>query len=482
LYYGIHTAKRGSTVSEAPSANPAEEPFLGLMQRGGLPRAAVASFRLNLRRLLEGERGLLAEGALRPVAELPNADELESHRRTGVDALQRTAVIKLNGGLGTSMGLDRAKSLLEVRGGLSFLDLIARQVLALRRESGAPVPLLLMDSFRTAQDANRVLASYPELARDDLLLSFLQHRVPKVDAVRLAPAFSPADPDLGWCPPGHGDLYTALGCSGALGALLDAGIEYAFVSNADNLGAVLDRAILGFMADEGIDFLLEAAFRTAADRKGGHLCRLQGGRLALRESAQCAAEDEAAFQDLRRHRFFNTNNLWLRLPALADELAAHGGFLPLPTLVNRKTLDPRDPSSSAVYQLETAAGSAISLFERAAAVQVPRRRFSPVKNTDDLLAVRSDAYELGADWRLTLAAGRSSPPVVSLDPRFFKLIDRFQARFPAGPPSLLRCDSLTVEGDITFGARIIVEGDTVVRSEGPTAIPDGSVLRGNLIL
>ncbi len=469
-------------MSEAPSANPAEAPFLELMQREGMPGAAVASFRLNLRRLLEGERGILAEDAIRPLAGLPDADGLGSHRRAGVDAVPRTAVIKLNGGLGTSMGLDHAKSLLEVRTGLSFLDLIARQVLALRRESGAAVPLLLMDSYRTAEDAARVLASYPELARGDVPLSFIQHRVPKVNAVLLAPAISPAEPELGWCPPGHGDLYTALAGSGALEALLDAGVEYAFVSNADNLGAVLDPAILGFMADEGIDFLLEAAIRTAADRKGGHLCRLQGGRLALRESAQCAADDEAAFQDLRRHRFFNTNNLWLRLPALADALAAHGGFLPLPTLVNRKTLDPRDPSSPAVYQLETAAGSAISLFERAAAVQVPRRRFSPVKSTDDLLAVRSDAYELGADWRLTLARDRSSPPVVSLDPRFFRLIDHFEARFPWGPPSLRRCDSLTVEGDITFGAGVVVEGNTVVRSARPTTIPDGTVVRGNLAL
>jgi len=452
------------------------------MQQEGLPPPAVASFRLNLRRLLEGERGLLAEDAIRPLAELPGAEGLEPHRRAGVEALRRTAVVKLNGGLGTSMGLDRAKSLLEVRGGLSFLDLIARQVLALRREVGAAVPLLLMDSFHTAEDAARVLASYPELARHDVPLTFLQHRVPKVDATTLAPASSPSEPGLGWCPPGHGDLYTALGSSGVLDALLDAGIEYAFISNADNLGAVVDPAILGFMADEGVDFLLEAALRTAADRKGGHLCRLKEGRLALRESAQCAAEDEEAFQDVSRHHFFNTNNLWLRLPALADALAAHGGFLPLPTLVNRKTLDPRDPSSPAVYQLETAAGSAISLFERAAAVQVPRRRFSPVKNTDDLLAVRSDAYELGADWRLTLAPDRSSPPVVSLDSRFFKLIDRFEARFPWGPPSLLRCDSLTVEGDITFGARIIVEGDTVVRSERPTTIPDGTVLNCDLIL
>ncbi|HSO24875.1 MAG TPA: UTP--glucose-1-phosphate uridylyltransferase [Chondromyces sp.] len=456
-------------------------PFVERMERAGIPEAAIASFRYHLARLVDGDRGTLSEDAIRPLDEIADAASLQSFRGAGSEALRRVAVLKLNGGLGTSMGLERAKSLLEVRDGLTFLDLIARQILALRVEVGAEVPLLLMDSFRTADDARRVLSRYPDLERDDLPLSFLQHRAPKVDAETLLPASHPAEAELEWCPPGHGDLYTALATSGVLELLLDAGLEYAFVSNADNLGAVLDAELLGYMVAEGLDFMLEAADRTAADRKGGHLCRLANGRLALRESAQCPPGSEAAFQDIGRYRYFNTNNVWLSLPALARALAEHGGFLPLPTLVNRKTVDPRDPSSPAVFQLETAMGSAISFFERAAAVRVPRRRFSPVKNTDDLLAARSDAYELSDDWLVRLHADREAPPAIRLDPAHFKLIDAFEERFPHGPPSLRRCRSLQVEGDITFGARIIVEGDVVVRADEATAIPDDTTLTGTCV-
>lgn len=445
------------------------------------PEPAIASFRFHLARLFGGERGTLTEDDIGPVDTLPDAASLVAHRREGLEALRRVVVIKLNGGLGTSMGLDRAKSLLGVRNGLSFLDLIARQVLALRSEVGTPVPLMLMDSFRTADDARRALSGYPELERKDLPLSFLQHRVPKVAADDLTPVSHPPDPELTWCPPGHGDLYTALATSGALERLIGAGIEYAFVSNADNLGAAVDPDLLGYMVAEGLDFLLEAAERTTADRKGGHLCRLANGRLALRESAQCPPEAETFFQDTERYRYFNSNNVWVRLSALGDALAAHDGFLPLPTLVNRKTVDPRDPSSRHVVQLETAMGSAISLFERAAAICVPRRRFSPVKNTDDLLAARSDAYHVTDDWRVVLHPERKVPPAVRLDPKYFKLIDDFEARFPAGPPSLRRCASLTVDGDVTFGAGVAAEGEVTVRAARPTTIPDRSVLTGTCV-
>jgi UTP--glucose-1-phosphate uridylyltransferase len=209
---------------------------------------------------------------------------------------------------------------------------------------------------------------------------------------------------------------------------------------------------------------------------------LPDGRLALRESAQCRPGDEAAFQDVTRHRFFNTNNLWLHLPSLAVALDENGGYLPLDTIVNHKRLDPRDPDSPPVLQLETAMGAAVSFFERAAAVRVPRRRFSPVKNTDDLLAVRSDAYRLTDDWLVVLHPDRTAPPVIDLDPAYFKMIDDFEQRFPAGPPSLKCCESLTVEGDITFGANVTVEGKTTFRADRPASVPHGSVHSGEIRL
>jgi len=452
------------------------------MRDAKVPGPAIASFRLHFQRLRGGEQGFLREKDIQELGSLPDSENFDAYLEAGRSATAKTAVIKLNGGLGTSMGLDRAKALLPVRDSLSFLDLIARQVLALRKQIGTDIPLLLMNSYRTARDSDDVLAGYPELAMSDLPLGFLQNKVPKVLEEGLQPAESGEKPELGWCPPGHGDLYTAIKGSGLLDRMLERGMEYAFVSNADNLGASLDPSLLGYMVAEGLDFMLEVADRTAADRKGGHLCRLLDGRLALRELAQCPPEEADSFQDLSRHRCFNTNNLWVHLPTLNGLLEEHGGFLPLPTVVNRKTLDPRDPRSPPVFQLETVMGTAISLFPNAAAVRVPRRRFSPVKNTNDLLAVRSDAYDLSQDGRIMLADGRKEPPEVRLDPEYFKMIDDFEARFPYGPPSLRFCDRLAVEGDVTFGAGVIVEGEAVVRTQGRASVPDGTVLSGRVEL
>ncbi len=452
------------------------------MQEAGISTTAIASFEYHLRRLRGGEQGLLPERSIEAIGSLPNAETFTDHRPVGRSAMSRVVIVKLNGGLGTSMGLDGAKSLLPVRSGLSFLDLIARQVLALRSESGAEIPLVLMNSFRTASDSNEVLDGYPDLKLGDLPLGFLQNRVPKVLAEGLAPAHHQERPELGWCPPGHGDFYTAIKGSGMLDLLLGRGIEYAFVSNADNLGTTVDPSILGYMVAEKIDFLLEAADRTLADRKGGHLCRLRAGRLALRESAQCPPDEAETFQDVERHRFFNTNNLWIHLPTLEQLLHEHGSFLPLPTVVNRKNLDPRDPSSPAVLQLETVMGTAISLFPRAAAIRVPRCRFSPVKNTNDLLGVRSDAYELSGDGRIILSGKRDAPPVIRLDERYFKMIDEFEQRFPHGPPSLVGCHRFSVEGDVSFGADTVVEGEAAIHAQGPASIDDGTVLRGTLEL
>jgi len=254
-------------------------------------------------------------------------------------------------------------------------------------------------------------------------------------------------------------IYTALITSGMLEKLLEAGYRYAFVSNADNLGAVLDAKILGYFVEQQLPFMMEAADRTVADRKGGHLARRSDGSLVLRESAQTPKEDEETFQDVGRHRYFNTNNLWLNVQALADLMKTKNGVLGLPMIRNSKTVDPRDPTSTPVYQIETAMGSAIAVFADAGAVRVPRSRFAPVKTTDDLLAVRSDAYILTDDFRVVANPARTTPQVVvSLDSRFYKLIDDMEARFPQGVPSLLECKSLTVKGDVLFGGDVVCKG------------------------
>ena len=152
-----------------------------------------------------------------------------------------------------------------------------------------------------------------------------------------------------------------------------------------------------------------------------------------------------------------------------------GGVLGLPMIVNRKTVDPGDPGSPQVIQLETAMGAAIDVFEGAAAVRVPRRRFVPVKTTNDLLALRSDAYVLSEESRVELAPARAGqPPLIELDGDHFKLLPDFEARFPAGPPSLIGCDRLVVVGDVTFGRGVVVRG--TVTLEGPLKVEDGTLL------
>ena len=442
------------------------------MRAEGLSEAAVETFAHYERLLREGERGTLPESELEPLSDLPDADDLPSGDST---ALGQAVVLKLNGGLGTSMGMTKAKSLLEVKEGLTFLDVIVRQILWLRELHGAAVPLLLMNSFATRDDTLAALERYPDLAVDGLPLDFLQGKVPKLLEDGHEPVSWPADPALEWAPPGHGDVYTSLDGSGMLDELLERGYRYAFLSNSDNLGAVLDPRILSWFAREGLPFLSESTDRTEGDRKGGHLARRRSDRgLVLRETAQTPDEDREAFEDVSRHRFFNCNNVWVDLRALRRTLDERGHVLGLPMIVNRKTVDPTDPSSPAVVQLETAMGAAIGVFEGAGALRVPRSRFTPVKTTSDLLVVRSDAYRVGEDW--TVSTAREQPPVVSLDPEYFKLMGDFEPRFPAGPPSLVECERLTVSGDVTFGANVVVRG--AVKVEGPVRVADGEVLEG----
>jgi UTP--glucose-1-phosphate uridylyltransferase len=450
--------------------------FRRRMREAAVPEIAIRTFRHYFAQLLEGETGLVAEADIAPVATLPDADDLDRDLvAVGRRALAQTVTIRLNGGLGTSMGLAQAKSLITVKDQLSFLAVVCRQ------SEKQSIPLLLMNSFATREDSLRELARN-ETAPFDLPADFLQHKVPKVNRRTLEPVRWPDDPDLEWCPPGHGDLYTALLSSTILDRLVAAGYRYAFVANVDNLGAMVEPAILGYFVSNELPFLMEVADRTKADRKGGHLAqRVRDGRLILREAAQCPPDELDRFQDISRHRYFNTNNLWLDLPRLQTVLAQRDGILGLPSIVNRKTIDPRDPTSTPVYQLETAMGAAIEVFEDARALRVDRRRFSPVKTTNDLLAVRSDAYALTDTYQLVLEESRDGrPPIIDLDPRFYRTLEAFEMRFSKGPPSLKACERLQVRGDVRFGRGVTVIGCVELQNDStdPQHIEDGAVLEG----
>jgi UTP--glucose-1-phosphate uridylyltransferase len=428
------------------------------MRSAGLSEVAIQAFLFQYQKLLDNDTGLIPEEAIEPIAQLPWLDERELPAAIR-DYLHQTLVLKLNGGLGTSMGLEKAKSLLRVRGDHTFLDIIVKQFLQLRASTAPGLGLFFMNSFSTSDDTIQALQPYQELG-DPKLMELLQNRVPKIDKETLLPISWPSNPALEWCPPGHADLYVCLFGSGLLKRLLEAGKKYLFVSNADNLGATLDPNLLRFFAESDAPFLMEVTRRTPSDRKGGHLARrLDSKRLVLRESAQCPEKDLAHFQDIDRHRYFNTNNLWIRLDRLFEELTAGAGYIPLPLIRNEKNVDPRDKKSPKVFQLEAAMGAAIECFDGAAAVEVPRSRFSPVKTTNDLLAVRSDAYELDKSFRVGLRAERNGvPPKVELSDDY-KLVDQLEQLVAAGVPSLIRSRSLTVKGPWRFVAGVEIVGD-----------------------
>ena len=447
---------------------------LAKAEAGGVRAAELAALRRRLRQLGEQQAGRLPGEVLEPLPDLPRLDELpEPPPDQAREVLHRLVIVKLDGGLGTSMGLSGPKSLLEVKPGTSFLDVLATQVLALRDRHGVRMPLVLMNSATTRDPSLDALRRYDGLRVPGVPLDFLQGREPKIRVDDLQPVQWPADPELEWCPPGHGDIYTALAASGTLDALLGAGLRYAFVSNSDNLGALADVRIASWLAAGQVPFALEAVRGTLADRKGGHLARYQG-RVVLRETAQ-VPDGDTSFTDVERWRWYNTNNIWIDLCALKEMQAADPAAPALPLIVNRETVDPRDPASTPVIQLESAMGAAIGSIPGARAVHVPRSRFVPVKTTDDLLVVRSDAYGLTSDGRMRPSFDGAAP-VVTLDKDFYKLLPDFEQRFPAGAPSLRRCRRFEVEGDVTFGAGVTAVGD--VRVTGPRHVPDGEVLGG----
>jgi UTP--glucose-1-phosphate uridylyltransferase len=425
------------------------------MVAAGLDAMVIELFGDYYRQVATGETGIIPDDTIRPPDEAAviAADKIGAYADDGRAALPQAVRITLNGGLGTSMGLTGPKSLLPVKDRKSFLEIILGQSARLQ------IKQILMNSFSTLKATEEALKTIaPSIAP----LMFTQNRFPKILQENLSPATWPANPDLEWNPPGHGDVYTAMTTSGILDRLLQEGIRYALVCNSDNLGATVDMSLLGYFARHQLPFMMEVARRTPADAKGGHLAVGPSGGLVLRESAQFPEDSDGS--DIQRYRYFNTNNLWVNLAAL-KALLAREKILRLPLILNPKTIDPRDDHSPGVYQVECAMGAAIGLFEGAQAVLVPQERFFPVKTCDDLMAVRSDVFRLNADLLLEPHPDRAATrPLIELDPRFYKKIDMFEERFPGGVPSLVHCTRLRLQGDILFEGGVTVVGDVTIRN------------------
>jgi len=450
--------------------------FIEKMKAESIPSSVINSFLFCYDEAIQKKKGLISETEISPVFpnEIKDAKTLERHQASGEQALKKTVAIVLNGGLGTSMGLDSTKSLIPVKEGRSFLEII------MERSEKKSARLALMNSFNTHDETCRAVAELNPQRPPDM---FVQNKFPKILQENHKPALWPDNPYMEWNPAGHGDFYLAFYESGTLKSLIDQGIVYGFVSNSDNLGASLDTSLLGYFADRNAPFMMEVARRTKSDSKGGHLARDKNGRLILRESSQCRENETAFFSDIDRHCFFNTNNIWINLKFLYDFMQKEK-IIRLPTILNPKHVCPGNTKSPLGYHLETAMGSAISLFQGAEAILVSRSRFYPVKRCEDLMAIDSDRFIFSEKKGLALSPDSTHEAIfIDLDPAYYGTLASFQKRFPHGAPSLLHCRSVKIKGDVLFEEGVTLKGDVVIenRSKKSVTLPKGAVVDRDIL-
>ena len=382
--------------------------------------------------------------------------------------LDKLVVLKLNGGLGTTMGCTGPKSVIEVRNGLTFLDLIVIQIENLNNKYGSSVPLLLMNSFNTHDDTQKIVEKYSK--SNVQIHTFNQSQYPRLVVEDFSPLPSKGQTGKdGWYPPGHGDVFPSLKNSGKLDLLLSLGKEYVFIANSDNLGAVVDLKILQHLIQKKNEYCMEVTPKTLADVKGGTLISYEG-RVQLLEIAQVPDQHVNEFKSIEKFKIFNTNNLWVNLNAIKRLVEADA--LKMEIIPNPKEVD-----GVKVLQLETAAGAAIRFFNNAIGINVPRSRFLPVKATSDLLLVQSDLYTL-QDGFVTRNSARKNPenPSIELGPEF-KKVGSYLSRFKS-IPSILELDSLKVSGDVWFGAGVALKGKVTITAKSGVKleIPDNAVI------
>ncbi|QEU58111.1 Ugp1 [Kluyveromyces lactis] len=412
----------------------------------------------------------------------PSADEVvdykvvESSQAENVSNLDKLAVLKLNGGLGTSMGCVGPKSVIEVRDGNTFLDLSVRQIEYLNRQYDSDVPLLLMNSFNTDADTEHLIKKYS--ANRIRIRSFNQSKFPRVLRDSLLPVPQSFNDALdSWYPPGHGDLFESLHSSGELDALLAQGREILFVSNGDNLGATVDLKILNHMIETGAEYIMELTDKTRADVKGGTLISYDG-QVRLLEVAQVPKEHVDEFKNIRKFKNFNTNNLWINLRAIKRLIESQA--LSMEIIPNQKTIA-RNGHEINVLQLETACGAAIRHFKGAHGVVVPRSRFLPVKTCSDLLMVKSDLFFLEHGALKIDPTRFGANPLIKLGSHF-KKVSGFNCHIPH-IPKIIELDHLTITGNVYLGKNVTLKGTVIiVCSEGQRIdIPNGSVLENVVI-
>lgn len=391
------------------------------------------------------------------------------------ELLSQLVVLKLNGGLGTSMGCQGPKSAIEVRAGYTFLDLTIRQIEYLNKEYKVSVPLVLMNSFNTHSETEKILHKYEHSCVD--IHCFNQHRFPRVFKETLRPVPTDAHETASgqWYPPGHGDVFGSFLRSAAYRTLAAQGREYVFISNIDNLGATVEFNILKHMAESRAEYIMELTDKTRADVKGGTLIQYED-KARLLEIAQVPRKHVDEFKSVKKFKIFNTNNLWVNLKAI-DRVVSSGALHDMDVITNMKSYN-----GKAVIQLERAAGAAIQFFEGSHGINVPRSRFLPVKGTSDLFVVQSNLYTV-ARGQMVMNPARPFPtvPLVKLGDQFTH-VEKYLSRF-TNIPDILELDHLTVSGDVTFGSDVTLSGTVIIVANHGSRIdiPSGSRLENKVV-
>ncbi len=434
----------------------------------------IEDFNKKVLSVYQGETGLidfknvldLNKNDIINLNELPF--QLEYDSKITHEISKKLAIIKLNGGLGTSMGLNKAKTLLKVKEHKTFLDIILDQVKILRSNTNVDVPLIFMNSFNTSNDT----INYPGVKdinqKNNIPVEFIQNKVPRLLEDTLLP-FGDGSESKHWCPPGHGDIYISLKISGLLELLLNQGIEYVFISNGDNLGAIFEPSILAYMIENDLDFISEVTPKTVADIKGGVLYRNRiTNRIELLETAQVPPENKKDFEDTSKFKDFNINNLWVNLKSL-NRLFEHG-TIQLPLIINPKEVDGKK-----VLQLETAMGAAIGQFDKTKIIRVPRNRFAPVKKCNDLLVRKSDAYILNQKNALIPNPNLKQEPIVKLSNEYDH-IENFESLFKE-VPSLIDCTQLNIQGKFLFDIKLKISGKVELNNNSDEIIKISDMLK-----
>jgi UTP--glucose-1-phosphate uridylyltransferase len=284
-----------------------------------------------------------------------------------------------------------------------------------------------------------------------------------------------------WNPPGTGDVFFTLYHNGILQKLIDQGKEYLFLSNIENFGGVVGHSNFKLLnhleSNPEIEFINEVAERHITDHLGGIFVRADDHKIKLLELSQIPQGQLDKFK-ANKFKYWNTNNIWIRLKSLKKAFDDHKFHLSVLATVKKQD------DHQELYQLTMPASTAIENFSHTQAVIVPRMRYREVKTTADLLILQSNLFKMTAEGSYSLNPARpfNTIPVVKLGDHFKTFAD-FAKRFKGSIPDMIELDHLTVSGDVYFGTNVTLKGNVIiVANHGEVIhIPDNAILENKIV-